>query len=219
MARRLHRSANHRSAKFGIVDGRLTPAGVLLVGYTVNIGLTVEAVTNDPWFTPWTLFTLTPSATMEEAGMKGTLIGVAVLFVCAAAFAFGDIMAAKSAENDISSALGGTLRTDYHISACSSLIPGNSQVAPASAALATASLGQTVTLTEGSRFPVTGRLTSASATGLLTRTVLLQHGQSQLILVSPLGTSLKNMPVDGTVVASGNPLGYSCSLVLKNTTP
>ena len=34
---------------WGIVDGRLTPAGVLLVGYTVNIGLTVEAVTNDPW--------------------------------------------------------------------------------------------------------------------------------------------------------------------------
>ncbi len=34
---------------WGIVDGRLTPAGVLLVGYSVNIGLTVEAVTNDPW--------------------------------------------------------------------------------------------------------------------------------------------------------------------------
>lgn len=34
---------------WGIVDNRLTPAGVLLVGYTVNIGLTVEAVTNDPW--------------------------------------------------------------------------------------------------------------------------------------------------------------------------
>jgi polyisoprenoid-binding protein YceI len=33
---------------WGIVDDRLTPAGVLLVGYTVNIGLTVEAVTNDP---------------------------------------------------------------------------------------------------------------------------------------------------------------------------
>jgi polyisoprenoid-binding protein YceI len=34
---------------WGIVDARLTPAGVLLVGYTVTIGLTVEAVTNDPW--------------------------------------------------------------------------------------------------------------------------------------------------------------------------
>jgi polyisoprenoid-binding protein YceI len=33
---------------WGIVDSRLTPAGVLLVGYTVNVGLTVEAVTNDP---------------------------------------------------------------------------------------------------------------------------------------------------------------------------
>ncbi len=34
---------------WGIVDSRLTPAGVLLVGYDVDIGLTVEAVTNDPW--------------------------------------------------------------------------------------------------------------------------------------------------------------------------
>ena len=34
---------------WGIVDSRLTPAGVLLVGYNVTIGLTVEAVTNDPW--------------------------------------------------------------------------------------------------------------------------------------------------------------------------
>jgi len=33
---------------WGIVDSRLTPAGVLLVGYSVNIGLTVEATTNDP---------------------------------------------------------------------------------------------------------------------------------------------------------------------------
>jgi polyisoprenoid-binding protein YceI len=37
---------------WGIVDSRLTPAGVLLVGYTVNIGLTVEAVTDDPWLRP-----------------------------------------------------------------------------------------------------------------------------------------------------------------------
>ncbi|HEV3090369.1 MAG TPA: YceI family protein [Candidatus Cybelea sp.] len=35
--------------EWGIVDARLTAAGVLLVGYTVNIGLTVEAVTNSPW--------------------------------------------------------------------------------------------------------------------------------------------------------------------------
>lgn len=37
---------------WGIVDSRLTPAGVLLVGYAVDIGLTVEAVTNDPWLRP-----------------------------------------------------------------------------------------------------------------------------------------------------------------------
>jgi polyisoprenoid-binding protein YceI len=33
---------------WGIVDNSLTPAGVLLVGYNVDIELTVEAVTNDP---------------------------------------------------------------------------------------------------------------------------------------------------------------------------
>ena len=33
---------------WGIVDQRLTPAGVLLVGYDVDIGLTVEAVSADP---------------------------------------------------------------------------------------------------------------------------------------------------------------------------
>lgn len=33
---------------FGLVDTRLTAAGVLLVGYNVDIGLTVEATTNDP---------------------------------------------------------------------------------------------------------------------------------------------------------------------------
>jgi len=33
---------------FGIVDARLSPLGVLLVGYDVTIGLTVEALTADP---------------------------------------------------------------------------------------------------------------------------------------------------------------------------
>lgn len=39
---------------WGIVDNRLTPAGVLLVGYRVDIELTVEAVTNDPGLRPTT---------------------------------------------------------------------------------------------------------------------------------------------------------------------
>jgi len=34
---------------WGIVDARLTPAGVLLVGYNVDIGLTVEALTDSPY--------------------------------------------------------------------------------------------------------------------------------------------------------------------------
>jgi polyisoprenoid-binding protein YceI len=35
---------------FGIVDNRLTPAGVLFVGYDVTIGLTAEATVPDPNF-------------------------------------------------------------------------------------------------------------------------------------------------------------------------
>lgn len=35
---------------FGLVDARLTPAGVLLVGYDVTIGLSVEATTTDKRF-------------------------------------------------------------------------------------------------------------------------------------------------------------------------
>jgi hypothetical protein len=156
---------------------------------------------------------------MQEAGMKGTLIGAAVLFVCAAAFAFGDITAAKSAENDISSALGRDPATGVPFLRVFVVNSGNSQVAPAGASLATASLSQTVTLTEGSRFPMTGKLTSAVATGRPCDLIVSQGGQTQLILIAPSGTSLKNMPVAGTVFASGNPFGYSCSLVLKYTTP
>jgi hypothetical protein len=151
--------------------------------------------------------------------MKGTLIGAAVLFVCAAAFAFGDITAAKSAENDISSALGRDSTTGLPYLRVFIVNSGNSQAAPASASSASASLSQTVTLTEGSRFPITGRLTSAVATGKPCDLIVFQGGQSQLILVAPSGTSLKDMAVAGTVIASGNPFGYSCSVVLKYTTP
>jgi len=37
---------------WGIVDDRLSTAGVLLVGYDVTIGLTAEAVSNDPALHP-----------------------------------------------------------------------------------------------------------------------------------------------------------------------
>jgi hypothetical protein len=37
---------------WGIVDKSLTPAGVLLVGYTVDIVLTVEATGRDPGLHP-----------------------------------------------------------------------------------------------------------------------------------------------------------------------
>ena|ERR1700722_18341368 len=151
--------------------------------------------------------------------MKGTLIGAAVLCVCAAAFAFGDITAARSAESDINAALGRDPATGLPYLRVFVVNSGTLQPAPANASPAGASSSRTVTLTEGSRFPMTGTLTSAFATGRPCDLILLQHGQSQLILVAPSGTSLKDMPVDGTVAASGNPLGYSCSLVLKYTTP
>jgi len=150
--------------------------------------------------------------------MKGTLIVAAVLCVCAAAFAFGGITAAKSAENDINSALGRDSATGLPYLRVFVVNSGNAQV-PSSTSLATASLSQTVTLTEGSRFPITGRLTSAVATGRPCDLIVSQGGRSELILVASSGTSLKDMPVAGTVFASGNPFGYSCSLVLKYTAP
>jgi hypothetical protein len=151
--------------------------------------------------------------------VKGTLIGAAVLFLCAAAFAFGDITAAKSAENDISSALGRDSATGLPYLRVFVVNSGSLQVAPANSSLASASSSRTVTLTEGSRFPITGKLTSAVATGRPCDLIVSQSGQSQLILVAPSGTSLNNMQVAGTVFASGNPFGYSCSLTLKYTTP
>jgi hypothetical protein len=151
--------------------------------------------------------------------MKGTLIGAAVLCVCAAAFAFGAITVARSAENDINSALGRDSATGLPYLRVFVVNSGNSQVAPASPSLATASLSQTVTLTEGSRFPMSGRLTSAVATGRPCDLIVSQGGRSQLILIAPSGTSLNDMPVAGIVFASGNPFGYACSLVLKYTAP
>src|SRR5580658_8120494 len=151
MARRLHRSVNHRSAKLGH-RGQSPHAGGSSARWIhgqhrANGRSRYErSMVARP-----NLIYANKSATMQEAGMKGTLIGVAVLFVCAAAFAFGDITAAKSAENDISSALARDPVTGVPYLRVFVVNSGNSQVAPASASLATASLSQTVTLTEGSR--------------------------------------------------------------------
>jgi hypothetical protein len=151
--------------------------------------------------------------------MKTTLVGVAFLFVCAVAFAVGDITAAKSAENDISSALGRDAATGQPYLRVFVVNRGDVSLAPTAASPATTPLSRTVTLTEGSSVPITGTLASAVAAGRPCDLIVFQNGQSQLFLVEPSGTSLKNMPVAGTVSASGNPLGYSCSLILKYIAP
>jgi hypothetical protein len=151
--------------------------------------------------------------------MKGTLIGAAVLFVCAAAFAFGDVTAAKSAENDINSALGRDSATGLPYLRVWIVNSGNLQIARASTPSGSSPSTQTITLTEGSRVPITGTLISAFAKGRPCDLIVYQNGQGQLTLVAPSGTSLKDTPVDGVVSASGNPLGYSCAVVLKYTTP
>ncbi len=150
--------------------------------------------------------------------MKTTLVGVAFLFVSAVAFVFGDITAAKSAENDISSALG---RDAAGLPYLRVLVVNRSDVslAPTAASSATMPLSRTVTLPEGSSASITGTLTSAVADGRPCDLIVFQNGQSQLFLVEPSGTTLKNMPVTGTVSASGNPLGYSCSVILKYLAP
>jgi len=154
-----------------------------------------------------------------EIMMKTTLVGVAFLFVCAVAFAFGDITAAKSAENDISSALGRDAATGLPYLRVFVVNRADVSLAPASVSSATASLSHTVTLTEGSSVPINGMLTSAVAAERPCDLIVFQNSQSQLVLVEPSGTTLKNMPVVGTVSASGNPLGYSCSVTLKYQAP
>jgi hypothetical protein len=151
--------------------------------------------------------------------MKTTLVGVAFLFVSAVAFAVGDITAAKSAENDISSALGRDAATGQPYLRVFVVNRGDVSLAPAAVSSATTSLSRAVTLTEGSSVSITGTLTSAAAAGRPCDLIVFQNGQSQLFLVEPSGTSLKNMSVTGTVSASGNPLGYSCSLILKYIAP
>jgi hypothetical protein len=124
--------------------------------------------------------------------MKRTLVGCAFLFASAVAFALGNITAARSAAD------------------CP---PGSGQ------RVASASGTHTVTLDEGASLPVEGTLVSASATSdRPCELIVFKNGQSQLFQIAPSGTSLNDLHVAGTVSASGNPFGYSCSIVLKYTT-
>ena len=151
--------------------------------------------------------------------MKNTLIAIAFLCASSLAFAAGCIAVAKSAENDISSALGLDAATGRSYLRVYVVNSGSLQAAPTSAGPSAATVSRSVRLAEDNTVPITGKLTSATATDRPCDLIVFQNGQSQLILVGTAGTSLGNMPVAGTVSASGNPLGYNCSLVLQYTTP
>jgi len=151
--------------------------------------------------------------------MRNTVIGFAFLLASATAFAVGDITAAKSAENDISAALGRDSATGQPYLRVYVVNSAGLQGGLATASGASASSSHTVTLNEGDSFAIKGTLTSATATGRPCDLIVFDSGQSQLLLIDPSGTPLNDRRVSGTVSASGNPLGYSCSLVLKYATP
>jgi hypothetical protein len=149
--------------------------------------------------------------------MKNHLIGLAFVLASAVAFAVGDITAAKSAADDIGSAIGRDPATGLPYLRVFVVNSGGQLRVAAAPAAATST--RTVTLTEGSTVAVDGTLTSAVATGRPCDLIIFENGQSQIILASPTGTPLNDRHVAGTVSASGNPFGYSCSIVLKYRTP
>ncbi len=127
--------------------------------------------------------------------MKITLVSFAFLVASAAAFALGDVTAARSA--------------------------GDCPPAPALAAAGAPASGRhTVTVAEGASLPLAGTLISASTTSdRPCDLIVFENGQSQLLPIAPSGTALRNLRVSGTVSASGNPFGYDCSILLEYTTP
>jgi hypothetical protein len=151
--------------------------------------------------------------------MKHMFIGFAFVLASAVAFAIGNVTAARSAANDIGSALGQDPKTGQTYLRVY-VVNSTAQARVASVQTASqAPEAHTMTLTEGASVPITGTLSSASAVGQPCDLIVFQKGKSQIILTSPSGTKLNNEPVDGTVSATGNPLGYSCSVVLDYTTP
>jgi len=149
--------------------------------------------------------------------MKTTVISFAFLLATAVAFALGNITAARGAGNDIGAALGEDASTGQTYLR---VYVVNSSASAHAASVADAGASHTITLNEGASVPLDGVLTSASSTeDRPCDLIVFQNGQSQLLQVAPGGTPLKNVRVSGTVSASGNPFGYSCSIELKYTTP
>ena len=125
--------------------------------------------------------------------MKHAILASAFLFVGAVAFAIGNVTAARGAAQPCPG--GATPSADS--------APGP----------------HTVMLADGGSFAVNGTLTSARAVERPCDLIVFENGQSRIILASPSGTPLNNLAVNGTVSASGNPLGYSCSVELEYTVP
>jgi hypothetical protein len=150
--------------------------------------------------------------------MKSMLIGFAFVFATAVAFAIGNVTAARSAADDVGSALGQDPKTGlpylrvFVVNAAARTQLGSAQTISQPST-------HTMTLAEGSSVPITGTLKSASAVGRSCDLIVFEKGQSRIILASPSGTKLNDTHVDGTVSATGNPLGYNCSVVLEYTTP
>jgi hypothetical protein len=150
--------------------------------------------------------------------MKNMLIACTFVLASAVAFAVGNVTAARSAANDVSAALGQDPKTG---------LPYLRVFVVNSATQGPLANGQTpsqpsrhsITLQEGSSVPITGTLKSASAVGRPCDLVVFEKGQSRIVLTSPSGTNLNDVHLDGTVSATGNPLGYTCSIVLEYTAP
>jgi hypothetical protein len=151
--------------------------------------------------------------------MKNALRAFAFLLASAAAFAIGDVTAARSAANDISSALGQDPKTGLPYLRVFVVNAATARTGDAALSADGAPTAHTALLADGESFPINGTLTSAAAVDRPCDLIIFENGQSRIILTSPSGTALKDLAVNGTVSASGNPLGYTCSVELKYTTP
>lgn len=151
--------------------------------------------------------------------MKNAFIGLAFLLAGATAFAVGEVSAARGAGEDLSGVVGHDSKTGLAYLRVLVVNSSETQVQGPNGSMAAERSRHKVTLAEGSSIPITGTLRSASAVEKPCDLIVFEKGQSQIILTSPSGTALKDMRVDGTVSASGNPLGYSCSIVLEYTIP
>ena len=125
--------------------------------------------------------------------MKKTLLVPAFLLVSAVAFAIGNVTAARGAAHPC---------------------PGGATPLPAEAAGT-----HTVVLSDGESRPIDGTLTSATAVERPCDLIVFENGASRIIPTSPSGTALHDLALNGSVSASGNPLGYTCSIELKYTIP